>query len=603
MRACGARKLAEHGVAYARLDCRGSGDSGGLLRDEYLPQEQADNVTAIAWLAAQPWCNGAVGMRGVSWGGFSTLQAAALSPPALKAIMPMCASDRRYTDDAHYVGGAFALTGLKWATSFKAVMAGPPDPAVFGPGWEAEWMARLEAAPAIAAEWLRHQREDDYWRQGSVGFDPAAIRCPVYLVGGWIDPYNEMIPRLLERLRVPTKALIGPWQHGYPSPATPGPGLDWAFEEVRWWKQHLAGESTGIMDEPRVRTFLPEQSAIEAAPGEIAGRWVAEPAWPPATATRNLRLSDGRLGSTAGQGVVEHRDRGVVGLATPEWVPFAAATYPQEQSADDAGSLVFDSDPLDAPLDVLGTPVLSLRIAADRPVARLAARLCEVTPDGRSHLVTYGVLNLTHRDSHAEPTPLTPGWFYDVALPLYLTGRRLRAGSRLRLAISESLWPLLWPSPAPVTLSLDLAHAALELPVRPEPVAEAPMPISLAPGSPSSGRGDPSVVRQMADDGVARYEEIWPLADSTIGATGTRIERSGANVEASILPGNPESCRWRVWHTARYARDDWDCTLEAEAELTSDVTTFHLVEKLTAKRGGAVVFEREHRSAIPRDLM
>jgi hypothetical protein len=515
----------------------------------------------------------------------------------------MCASDRRYTDDAHYVGGAFALTGLKWATSFKAVMAGPPDPAVFGPGWEAEWMARLEAAPAIAAEWLRHQREDVYWRQGSVGFDPAAIRCPVYLVGGWIDPYNEMIPRLLERLRVPTKALIGPWQHGYPSPATPGPGLDWAFEEVRWWKQHLAGESTGIMHEPRVRTFLPEQSAIEAAPGEIAGRWVAEPAWPPATATRNLRLSDGRLGATAGQGVAEHRDRGVVGLAAPEWVPFSAATYPREQSADDAGSMVFDSDPLGAPLDLLGTPVLSLRIAADRPVARLAARLCEVTPDGRSHLVTYGVLNLTHRDSHAEPTPLTPGWFYDVALPLYLTGRRLRAGSRLRLAISESLWPLLWPSPAPVTLSLDLAHAALELPVRPEPVAEAPMPISLAPGSPSSGRGDPSVVRQMADDGVARYEEIWPLADSTIGATGTRIERSGANVEASILPGNPESCRWRVWHTVRYARDDWDCTLEAEAELTSDVTTFHLVEKLTAKRGGAVVFEREHRSAIPRDLM
>jgi uncharacterized protein len=597
------RKLAERGVAYARLDCRGSGDSGGLLADEYLPQEQADNVTAIAWLAAQPWCNGAVGMRGVSWGGFSTLQAAALAPPALKAIMPMCASDRRYADDAHYVGGAFALTGLKWATSFKAVMAGPPDPEVFGLDWEAEWMARLGAAPAIAARWLSHQREDDYWREGSVGFDPARIRCPAYLVGGWIDPYNEMIPRLLERLQVPAKALIGPWQHGYPSPATPGPGLDWAFEEVRWWREHLAGECTGIMDEPRVRAFLPEQSAIEAAPGELAGRWVAEAAWPPVTAFRTLLLSNGRLGETAGQGTAKHSDRGVIGLATPEWVPFAAPTYPQEQSADDAGSLVFDTDPLDAPMDVLGTPVLSLRIAADRPVARLAARLCEVAPDGRSHLVTYGVLNLTHRVSHAAPTPLTPGAFCDVSLPLYLTGRRVRAGSRLRLAVSESLWPLLWPSPEPVTLSLDLAQAALELPVRPEPAAEAPMPIPLAPGSPSSGRGDPSVIRQTADDGLTRCEEIWPLAGSTIGATGTRIERSGANVEAAIVPGNPESCRWRVWQSVRYARGDWDCTLEAEAELTSDATTFHLVEKLTAKRGGAVVFEREHRSAIPRDLM
>ena len=159
-----------------------------LLGDEYLPQEQQDAAQTIAWLAAQPWCNGPVGMRGVSWGGFITLQTAALAPPALKAIMPMCASDRRYTDDAHYVGGAFALTGLKWATSFKAVMAGPPDPELFGPDWEAAWLARLEAAPPIAALWLGHQREDAYWRQGSVGFDPAAIGCPVYLVGGWSTP-------------------------------------------------------------------------------------------------------------------------------------------------------------------------------------------------------------------------------------------------------------------------------------------------------------------------------------------------------------------------------------------------------------------------------
>ena len=595
------RKLAERGVAYARLDCRGSGDSGGLLCDEYLPQEQADNLAAIAWLAAQPWCNGAVGMRGVSWGGFSTLQAAALAP-ALKAIMPMCASDRRYTDDAHYVGGAFALTGLKWATSFKAVMAGPPDPDVFGPDWETEWMARLEAAPAIGAEWLRHQREEDYWRQGSVGFEPAAIRCPVYLVGGWLDPYNEMIPRLLASLQVPAKALIGPWQHGYPAPATPGPGLDWAFEEVRWWKEHLAGEATGIMDEARVRIFLPEQSAIEAAPGELAGRWVAESAWVPATATKALRLSAGRLGDAVGEGIAEHRDRHVVGLATPEWVPFAAPTYPQEQSSDDASSLAFDSDPLDTGIDVLGTPVLSLRIAADRPVAKLAARLCEVTPDGRSWLITYGVLNLTHRAGHAAPEPLTPGAFYDVRLPLYLTGRRLRAGSRLRLALSESLWPLLWPSPEPVTLSLDLAGASLSLPLRPAPAAEPEMPIPLAPGQPSSGRGDPSVVRRERD-GLVEYQEVWPLAGGTIEATGTRVERSGANVEARIHADDPKSCRWRTWHTVRYARGEWDCTLEAEVELTADATTFHVREKLVAKRGGPVVFEREHRNAIPRDLM
>ncbi len=190
-------------------------------------------MEVIAWLAAQPWCNGRVGMRGVSWGGFSALQTAARLPPALAAIMPMCASDMRFSDDAHYIGGAVALTGLKGATSFTLVMAGPPDPESFGSGWAAEWARRLAATPPIAARWLSHQTNDAYWRQGSVGVDLTAIRCPVYFVGGLVDPYNNVIPRLLAGLDVPRKALLGPWRHGYPAPASPGPGLDWAFEEVR----------------------------------------------------------------------------------------------------------------------------------------------------------------------------------------------------------------------------------------------------------------------------------------------------------------------------------------------------------------------------------
>ncbi len=143
----------------------------------------------------------------------------------------------------------------------------------------------------------------------------------------------------------------------------------------------------------------------------------------------------------------------------------------------------------------------------------------------------------------------------------------------------------------------------MELPVRPEAAAEPAMAIPIAPGFPSSGRGDPGVVRRTTDDGLAEYEEVWPLAAGAIEATGTRVERSGANVEARLRAGEPDSCRWRAWHTVRYARGDWDCALEAEAELTADAGTFQIVERLTAKRGGAVVFEREHRSAIPRDLM
>jgi predicted acyl esterase len=585
------RKLAERGVAYARLDARGSGDSDGLLLDEYLPQEQADCADAIAWLAAQPWCNGAVGMRGVSWGGFITLQTAALAPPALKAIMPMCASDRRFTDDAHYIGGAFALTGLKWATSMQSVMAGPPDPAIFGEGWEAAWMMRLEAAPAIAARWLSHQREDDYWRQGSVGLHAERIVCPTYLVGGWADPYNNSIPRLLSALKVPTKALIGPWQHGYPQPATPGPGLDWIGEEVRWWRHWLAGEATGVMEGPQLWAYMPEASPAQA-PTNIPGRWIAEAAWPPITTTLILRLAPGRLGDIASDAVLELHSDALVGLQTPEWCPFSPTQFPQEQSPDDAGSFTFDSEPLTQPLELLGHPTLHVRLAATKPVAKLAARLTEVTQDGHSWLMSYGVLNLTHRTSHEAPEALTPGAAYDITLPLYLTARRLRPGSRLRLALSESLWPLMWPSPEPVTLRLDLAGALLTLPVR-APTADLPFPIPILEAPPPSPRSEPEIVHDRA------FREAWLPSTATLD-TGTTIERSGGNVEANR---DPAGGRWRAWQTGRYRREDWDCTVEVEVELTADVTRFHLRERLTAKRGDAVVFEREEAKTILRDLM
>jgi uncharacterized protein len=598
------RQLARHGVAFARLDARGSGDSEGLLLDEYLPQEQADAAEAIAWLAAQPWCNGSVGMRGVSWGGFITLQTAALAPPALKAIMPMCCSDRRYTDDAHYIGGAFALTGLKWANSFKSVMAGPPDPEVFGPGWEAAWMARLDATPPIAAQWLSHQREDDYWRQGSVGFDPAAIRCPVYLVGGWVDPYNEAIPRLLETLEVPTKAVIGPWTHGYPQPAAPGPGLEWVVEEVRWWRHWLAGEATGVMDGPRVWAFLPEAAPAEVAPDPLPGRWVPEPGWPPRTTQRVFGLAPGRLTGGSGEGVVVEVDSGaLVGLQTPEWVPFAAPQYAQDQSSDDEQSITFDSAPLEAPVDLLGSPVVRLRIAANAAVAKIAARLTEVTPDGRSWPVSYGVLNLTHRDGHAAPGPLAPGRFYDVELPLYLTGRRLRVGSRIRVALSESLWPLMWPSPTRVKLQVELGASSLRLPLRAPIEPDFPFPIPVLTPSPSAGRGDAEIGRGVSADGVAKLDERWLPSEGIVSATGTTIERSGANVEARLTPGQPNSGHWRVWQTVRYRRGDWDCQVECEVELTSTVTDFEIRERVTARRAGKVVFEREFGSTVPRDLM
>jgi putative CocE/NonD family hydrolase len=596
--------LAQYGIGYARLETRGSGDSGGILADEYLPSEQHDAATGIAWLARQPWCNGSVGMRGVSWGGFSALQAAALAPPALKAIMPMCASDMRYTDDAHYIGGVFALTGLKWAASMKVVAAGPPDPLISGEAWEAMWRERLAATPPIAARWLSHQTDDAYWRQGSVGLDWGAIKCPVYVVGGLIDSYGNQIPRLLANLKVPRKALYGPWQHGYPSPATPGPGLDWAYEEVRWWRHWLTGEETGIMAEPMLRAYMPDATAAQVAPEPVPGRWVAEAAWPaPGVKTHTLHFGEAGLSEKPQPDrKVTHVGDRIVGLGTVEWVPFAPTELPREQSADDARSLTFDTEPLTEDFEILGAPTLRVRVSADRPVARLAVRLCEATAEGKSWLVTYGLLNLTHRDSHQRPEPLVPGRFYDVEIPLNFTAHHFGRGSRIRAAISESLWPLVWPSPEVATLTLELAATRLDLPRRAPPAFEAAMPIAHAPAAPQDPKSWPTMEISETAAGT-RVVETWPFSSREITDIGETISGSAPNVVLTVTPGQPSSCAWRAEQAARYKRPGWDVAIKAEVLLTATPTHFHVRERTTATLNGDTVADVSHDEVMPRILM
>src|SRR4051794_18965001 len=274
--------FAEHGYTGVRVDLRGSGDSDGLLEDEYLPQEQDDALEVIAWLAAQPWCSGEVGMIGISWGGFNGLQVAARRPPALKAVVTMCSTDDRYADDVHYVGGCvLGVDMLPWAATMLTLCAMPPDPAAVGDGWRATWLDRLDRATPMVEAWLGHQRRDAYWQHGSVCEDYAAIEAPVYAIGGWGDGYSNAVPRLLEGLPGSCKGLIGPWSHMFPQNGEPGPTIGFLQECLRWFDQHLKGIDTGIMDEPKLLAWMQDVVAPAGHHSVRPGRWVAEPAWPP----------------------------------------------------------------------------------------------------------------------------------------------------------------------------------------------------------------------------------------------------------------------------------------------------------------------------------
>jgi putative CocE/NonD family hydrolase len=151
--------LAARGYAFCRLDVRGTGSSGGVAEDEYTARETLDGCDTVGWLAAQPWSNGNVGMWGISYGGFTAIQVAKLRPPALKAIVPMMATDDRYTDDVHYLGGCVTVSELsQYAVSMVGMNALPPWPAYRGARWIEEWRERLERTPVWLFEWLRRRR-------------------------------------------------------------------------------------------------------------------------------------------------------------------------------------------------------------------------------------------------------------------------------------------------------------------------------------------------------------------------------------------------------------------------------------------------------------
>ena len=197
--------FAGHGYAGVRVDLRGTGDSDGVYHDEYLPQEQQDGLAVIEWIARQPWCSGAVGMIGISWGGFNGLQIAALRPPALKTIISVGSTDDRYATDVHYLGGCLTKDNLDWSAVMFSHNALPPDPELVGTRWRDMWLERLEANRPWAIPWMEHQRRDAYWQQGSVAEDFSAIDIPVYAINGWADNYAEAVPRLLAGLSGPRK--------------------------------------------------------------------------------------------------------------------------------------------------------------------------------------------------------------------------------------------------------------------------------------------------------------------------------------------------------------------------------------------------------------
>ena len=606
--------FAGHGYCTLRVDMRGSGDSEGVLLDEYLKQEQDDALEVIAWIADQPWCNGRVGMIGKSWGGINSLQVAARQPPALKCIITMHSTTERFSDDIHYEGGCLLNMNAQWSFAMLCRNAQPPDPQYLGMQWRDLWRQRLEANFPWIITWLSHQQRDHYWRHGSISEDYAAIKCPVYAIGGWADCYSSTVAKLLEGLSVPKKGLVGPWGHNYPHLSTPGPQIGFLQEALRWWDHWLKGIDSGVMEEPAYRVWMQEGASAESPSDERPGRWIAEESWP----SQRIRFREYALNENGLRGAADKASPIVldcpqtVGINSLQWINRGtgddATQEPEDQQIDDIRALSFDTEPLEDALEILGPPTLSVDLAVSTELAFLCVRLCEVTPEGVSHRVTYGLHNLAFDADYNEIPPEERLQRRRLEVRLADTAHRFAAGNRIRVAVSTSMWPLVWPSPVAPRLTLYRGSSRLRIPLR-EP---RPEDTGLSPFAPPTvpPREPQTVLSPRRPHKVTVCREVGSnrLTVTDVQDSGrVRIDRDGweyatkTETRRSVIEADPLSAEVHVKGETEFRRGDaFDVRIESEFKIVADRESFKVDASLQAYEKGERVFDRNWSERMPR---
>jgi putative CocE/NonD family hydrolase len=618
--------LARRGYAFCRIDVRGTGSSGGVALDEYTETETLDGYDAVEWLAAQPWCDGAVGMWGISYGAFTSIQVAKLRPPHLRAIVPVMGTDDRYLSDVHYIGGCVTASELsQYAVSQVGMNAMPPDPAFRGATWREEWLARLEATPPWLIEWLRQQHDGPYWRAGSLAPDYDAIEAAILNVGGWMDSYVDAALRMQAACAAPSRTIVGNWIHDLPDVATPGPNLDDLHELVRFFDRWLKEIPNGADEEPAITWFEREYAEPEPFPAVWPGRWRAASAYPhPSTRVTEWLFDDGSMplvgrltpdsGRDRAAGIDRYVHRPTIG--TRAALSWGAGGPPnglgRDLRPDESLGPTYTSEPLETALEILGVPEVVLHLSVTAPVATAVVRLTDVAPDGTSAQVTAGILNLTHRRSHVAPEALEPGRVEELRVVMRPTGYRFLPGHRIRVSVASSAWPVIWPSPYEATFELHRGRATpsrLVLPVIP----------------PAGGPGDLEVPAFKTtppdapafDGGASTDEPVWRITEDVMAGTVTvsvhdggddlledgRLLYAAETLTMTASDADPARAILDADVVYRWHEHEFETEIRARSVQTSDAQAFHITVGLEVDVDGEPFFRRSWRESIERRLV
>ncbi len=541
--------FARRGYVSVRVDIRGFGASEGVPPErEYSEQEQVDGEQIIDWLAHRSWSNGNVGMFGISWGGFASLQMAMRHPPALKAILAVDATAELFHDDVHYIDGMAHIDEFELNMDMAEGWTGAPDYTLD----EKVLGARFDSPP-WSLLYLKQQHDGPFWRERVRPL--SEITIPSFLIGGLFDGYRDNAPDMLMHAKGPIKAIIGPWNHTFPNDAVPGPQIEWRDQAVRWFDHWLKGRDTGVERDPRLVIYMQHWHPPDPNLQEVPGEWRREDVWPPPDAQATTLFLQGNHTLADSAAVPDkHQLKYIPSIGVEAgfwWGELLSDPRPV-----DAFSLVYDSAPLEEEVAILGRSHALLQASATAPLANWFARLSDVTPEGTVTQITGAGLNGAQRESMSEPRDLEPGKTYPLDIEMHLTSWVFPKGHRIRIAISNALWPMTLPTPYSMTTSLELGGSngsRLVLPVVPVHGAAAP---AFSPPQPSEERtdiknegfpwpGEWTVERDEARQkttvhwkGKDRYEYPWGKEDDFEKLT---YDADDAHPETSSVRGEAES--------------------------------------------------------------
>ncbi len=558
------RYFAARGYATLLADFRGTGSSGGRARPPLDLGDAEDGAAVVQWTAAQPWCDGRVGMWGRSQGGMIALQTATLRPPALKAIVAIGAFIDAELDVVHPRGLRGCLTPLGWGITNLLRQLMPPLTMDAAGRWERIWRERLDVVEPYLLDLYRHAPGDPGWRERAV--DVSGVEVPTFCVTGWRDVFLDASLRAFERISAPKKLLLGPWMHARPDEA-PADAIDFLAAMATWWDHWLRGIDNGTEREPPLTVFI-----------QGAGEWRRFHVWP-ATEPLLLRTgAEGHLGQPTDDtratvpGVVSVPADPTVGVGSGLWYyPSPGWGFPTDQADDDRRSAAFTTAPLAEPLRILGRARVRVRLhAATGARGTVVAKLADVDPRGRSVIIAAGAKPAHEADRDGLLTiELTP------------TAYEVQPRHALRLALAGADFPRLWPDPEPTPLAIVCGshhHATrLELPTAPgqhggdtsEPLPPVPPP-GLPPQVILSQPPRYTVGRELIDDAATVSIQSNRLIRSIDGVSTVRLDHL---VSATVPRSRPSGARLSGVSAAEITTPDGPIRVRAEALVTGAYAT------------------------------